>query len=476
MDTLSQIAVGVLRTIVWGLLTLGISTAWNAAFADSTCTKWVWQNALTGVQGDSSSACSSSNHKTPSPPWGNTSATFVPSSGTPSYPVDATSNGSCDDHLDGFDNQGNSAQSTENGAVGLQAVQITGSCTCSNTQQMDLLDAISQSSNNSGGSMCVNGCQFYNTASTMIVGPSGLSGVHQVSKAQGTGASCGSPTPGITPSSNQGGDNCFSSGGKSYCVNDPDDQVCVAGDCWTPKNLPKNSCTGFASGGAACSTNATPPAPSTSTSTTAMATPSATETDGSGGNNYYYNSTVVGASKNPVIFGSSSSGGSSSSSGASSSGGLGGGSTGDGNGNAGTECGNGKESSSGGCVDDSFAGGATCQSPPVCSGDPIQCAQAQQEYLLRCPADTESDLASAIGDTGTVASSTQDFSSVVSESGAVATGAGSCPAPFTITVGGMSVDVDLYSKVCQFAGAISWMVMAIAYLVAARAIALGVKG
>jgi hypothetical protein len=325
------------RFLFWSLLlSLGVVAH---AWAQSCSPTFIWLDGGTNMQGTASALCSAHTN-TSNSANGSNKQVYSPESGTNETPTSINDQGKCQDvqTLQCLDNPNNHCGSpnpptvnTIHGAVNLTPIQQTTCQTCTAGQKMDMLDALAQSGNSG---LCVNGCQYYNDANTLVIGPTAASsGAHQVGQAVNTGATCSTNTSGVTASSNQGGNNCFTLGGKSYCANDPTQQVCVAGDCWTPKQLPDASqtsgggCIGTSAGGAACSSNATPPAPSTATSTTTAATPSAVETDGSGDTTYYYNSTVVGASKNPVVTspgGSSSSGGSSSggsSSGGSSSGG-----------------------------------------------------------------------------------------------------------------------------------------------------------
>jgi len=331
---------------------------------------------------------------------------------------------------------------------------------------MDLLDAIGQDSGGGGsGTLCVNGCSYTNSANTLTIGPGGTTGPTVYGKASGTGAACGSNTSGVTAAPNQGGDNCIVASGHTLCVNDSTSNATINSDVVNPSQIPAGGCVGYGDGSAACNASTSPPVPNNGNQGS-PATPTAIVGDNSGGGsvNYYSSTTVAGSTSVIPVTGTGST--------------VGGGSSvaGDGKGNGGTECGNGKTASGTDCVDDSFSGGGTCAAAPSCSGDPIQCAQAQQEWLLRCPSDTETDLSNAIGTITAPGSSTQDFSSVVSESGLVATGAGACPTPPTFTMFGRTITLDIFVQLCNFATLISVVVMACAYLVAARIFVSGVRG
>lgn len=96
------------------------------------------------------------------------------------------------------------------------------------------------------------------------------------------------------------------------------------------------------------------------------------------------------AAQSSVAAASSESGsGSASSSGTGGSGGTGGGDDGGGDGGSGGDSSSGSASSAGGGTGGSdpgsVTGGGSCDSPPVCSGDALQCNLIIQTYKLRCP-------------------------------------------------------------------------------------------
>jgi len=288
-----------------------------------------------------------------------------------------------------------------------------------------------------------------------------------------TGDSCTTATSGV-----QVGAQCASSGGVVSCgVSGKNcgtfngDQVCVA-------SIPPGSCQSFASGGVACtavgsgsSSVASPPAPNNGTAgTPATANGSVTTTvNNSFETTNYYSSSTVSTSTGGVtsVPGGSNVG----NGGTTTTSGSGGG---DGKGNAGTECGNGKTSSGGDCVNDGISGGSACDVPPVCTGDAIQCDQDFQQWKTRCSNDTVSDLDNALSGTGaggTVGNGggDKDMSAVISETGGpFGTVTGSCPAAPQVTINGRVLSLDLFSKLCEFAGSIAFVIMGVAYIAAGR--------
>ncbi len=96
-----------------------------------------------------------------------------------------------------------------------------------------------------------------------------------------------------------------------------------------------------------------------------------------------------------------------------------------------------------------------------------------QQWRLRCQQVSEADVASAIGNVASAAGSAVDVSSAVSES-LVANGGGECPGPLEMDLMGHHYSFDFWSHLCEWAGAISVIVMAVAYMQSARILAIGV--
>ena len=113
------------------------------------------------------------------------------------------------------------------------------------------------------------------------------------------------------------------------------------------------------------------------------------------------------------------------------------------------------------------SGGATCDSPPVCSGDPVGCATLAQEYAARCEsaafrdgtgADTSDGSSllpansSSLWDNGTSPS--------LDTSGFLASR--TCPSPPTFTLAGVERTIDT-SALCDLAGIIAALVLLMAF-------------
>lgn len=238
------------------------------------------------------------------------------------------------------------------------------------------------------------------------------------------------------------------------------DYVCVQG-------IGAGQCVSFASGGVACTSSAAPeptgPAPNNGTPGVAP-TASGQVTYNTTTVNYYSASVVAGSSTAPTTTGATNGG---YATGTGSTGG-GSGSTGDGKGNAGTECGNGTTKSGTDCTSDGVSGGSTCTSPPVCTGDAVQCDQDFQSWHTRCATEGESDLVAAIGSTTPASGTTVDATGLISTSGPVSGDAGVCPAAPTVSINGRTLTLDWFTHLCEFAGYISVVVLALGYLVAGR--------
>lgn len=278
------------------------------------------------------------------------------------------------------------------------------------------------------------------------------------------------------------GNNCVSGGGVTACVQStgPNAGQCGTfnGDQVCPSAMPDNSCVFYSSGGSACTVSGTTVASGAPTAAgggaagvTGTVTP-ATPSSGGDANcaatkcttdtNYYSSSTVAGSPTGVT----GQSGGQNASSGSGSG-------AGDGKGNKGTECGNGTTSDgAGGCASDSLSGGVDCSSPPVCSGDPIQCDIDAQAFRERCPgAPSSGDIAGALGQYGSVenpgAPHSVDVTGSITTSHFGDTGT-SCPAPLVLNIMGQSVTLDPWTKFCSWMQLIQPLVLLFATLAAGR--------
>jgi hypothetical protein len=116
--------------------------------------------------------------------------------------------------------------------------------------------------------------------------------------------------------------------------------------------------------------------------------------------------------------------------------------------------------------DGSASGGLTCASAPVCDGDAIQCAILDQEWRMRCSHDDPSGIEFGEGEedgTGHHEDGDGAGAGEISESGSLGA-AGSCPAPFNVTVWGTSVEIDVWQYGCDMAVLFAPIVMVLAYL------------
>lgn len=155
--------------------------------------------------------------------------------------------------------------------------------------------------------------------------------------------------------------------------------------------------------------------------------------------------------------------------------GPGSGSSGDGSGSSGDS---GDGTGDGGGVEGSVTGGVSCADPPVCDGDPVQCAVLSQQWKARCPDPAEGDPVVDIGFTeGEIAGDISGGDDVdvgaLNASGPL--GAGSCPAPFNVTVWGTSVSIDVWQYGCDFATLFAPFVLAMGYLLGGLLLVRGIQ-
>jgi len=128
-------------------------------------------------------------------------------------------------------------------------------------------------------------------------------------------------------------------------------------------------------------------------------------------------------------------------------------------------------------VESSFSGGGSCDAPPVCNGDPIQCAIATQNHEIKCalqPPDNSQLTAENLGITedDTVESlsdedSTFDISELLDTSGFLGR---SCPAPKTVNLNSLGSFTLNLSPLCTLAGYVGIFVLVVASFVSIRII------
>jgi len=250
---------------------------------------------------------------------------------------------------------------------------------------------------------------------------------------------------------------CEANGAKRNCGYYNDERVCL-------DDVKKDSCSRTAGGAVVCGKSApTPPVPDAGTGSEGVkAEPDEVlkNPDGDGGTtppesgdggtvNYYNNLTVVNSSRD-VPEGSGPSG----------AGNLG---NGDGEGPGEEE---GEEGGEG-----SASGGVACTDPPVCDGDPIQCALLMQAWRQRCEEiPSEADYLDTINATEEETAAEQPLAGEVDVGALDSDGflaAGACPAGFSISVMGENLEMDIWEPACTMAELFAPVVMALAYLSAA---------
>lgn len=246
---------------------------------------------------------------------------------------------------------------------------------------------------------------------------------------------------------------CVAVGDGSYCVSPKaGDGSCgyLNSTFVCLQKVKADECKPLGDGGAVCGASAgTPPAPDNGTRGQAAAPTGSIEHQASAtsSNTYnYYNSTTVSGSSvavgdgsNPVDTG-------------------------------GSPGGNGEGLPEGG---GSASGGIGCDAAPQCEGDPIACNALYQAWRARCPGSQDGDLAAALGEPADLSGSSSevDLSEALDDSRFGGTTAGACPAPPTITLPAplnFSFTFDVITWLCLFAGQISTIVLAVAYMTAAR--------
>lgn len=125
-------------------------------------------------------------------------------------------------------------------------------------------------------------------------------------------------------------------------------------------------------------------------------------------------------------------------------------------------------------ADDSASGGLACDAPPTCDGDPIACAQLQQQWRIRCvEAPTDAEALSAIGATDAekgIGAGPND--GTVSLPSSLPTGGfisgSSCPTAGNITVMGETISLDdFWLRACEMAILFAPIVQAMGALFAA---------
>jgi hypothetical protein len=383
------------------------------------------------------------------------------------------------------DSKGNSLPAGFGGGISVSV----GSCpaSCANLPTVDAIAAITSSSFNGGGLICVDGCGYTSGGNSLAVGRPSPGASALMGKAVPTGQGCGSGDGSVAASSKA---NCMSDRGINMCVDDRTGVAVVNSDLVNPASAPNAGlCTSYSDGAVACSTGsqgtfnivagpsaagggkATPDvvvaapgdvidyfSPATvAASPTAVGTvnggsPIGSPSGAQGGSNPC---TPSALGVTPIVTCSGTS---------VSTPGLG---SGSGTGAGGT-CPPGQSCAG---VTDANAGGQDCVTPPSCTDTDVNmCAIITQSWLSRCASTSASDVASAVQLQGgeAVASVISDQSAVLTESGPISGGSGTCPAPIVFVWQGQSISFDIFKYLCMFAVQISFAVMASAFVAGAK--------
>jgi hypothetical protein len=280
-------------------------------------------------------------------------------------------------------------------------------------------------------------------------------------------ATAGAPVSAATVTNGKASSACTSDNGNTLCIQTSAAGLAsetVNGSTVLPSFMAPNTCVSMTGGGVACeaptgqATVPAPPGPDNGTAGTA-ADPVATIVEG-GQTIQTFSAAAVAHSSKPSVTGSGKGSG-------------GGAGSGTGNPDGSAPCPPGQTCGS----TDSNSGGLDCSAPPTCTDtDPNLCGIMNQVWLERCATFTPTQLATAVGDPtdgGHVQSTTVDASTVTSET-LLTGGLGQCPAPVTFVMFGKTVTYDLWSGLCRFAGYISFALLTVAYMVAARVFFVGV--
>ena len=285
-----------------------------------------------------------------------------------------------------------------------------------------------------------------------------------IASGQACTSTTGAPTPVATVTPGVRTSACTGGGTSSLCMGTSASGVgteIVNGTLTVvPSMIQAGTCGATGGGGLACqpqvgaTVDQSPPAPDNGVTAGVTATPIAQITEGPNSVNVYSPSQVA-ASKAPTQSGTGLTTGKGAPVGSGT--GTGTGAAGDGSGASASSA-------------DAASGGGDCTAPPSCSGDAIDCAILNQAWLDRCASTDPSAVASAtaLGSGEIPLSITSDQSAVLTSTGVLPTGNGSCPEPITLTFFGNAVSVNFWQYLCLWAANMSSVVMIGAFLVGIR--------
>lgn len=312
-----------------------------------------------------------------------------------------------------------------------------------------------------------NGCAAFKTANQRwkTLGPT--DDKDWLVQYQFTGLECDDePEQPETPIDNEDeSEKCVSAGGFNWCEAPNKNADCgfFNDQYLCLESLGNNKCFKNADGSSLCVEGApTPPVPDNGTPGVKAAPDGSmqvidNDTNVSVEYNYYNSSTNTGSSR-----------------------GTGSGPNGDGSGTVGpggVPAGTGSEEGEEG-GEGSASGGLDCAAPPTCDGDPIACAQLQQQWRTRCAEVDQSDIETAFG--LTEAEGEGDLSAgndpvTIGSLNADGGYGGACPtSELSFTVKGQTISYNIWEWACQVAIWFAPITMLMGYLAAARIIYRGV--
>lgn len=133
-----------------------------------------------------------------------------------------------------------------------------------------------------------------------------------------------------------------------------------------------------------------------------------------------------------------------------------------------------------GCNDSKSAFGGSCGSPPVCSGDAVQCAAASAAFTTACVLDTKANAESALYEAAKAldknssvitATNTPISSALFNSTNIFGSGSG-CISDKSVTISGYTMSFP-FSKICPFLEYIGFLNLAIAFALAGRIVTRG---
>jgi hypothetical protein len=210
----------------------------------ATCTQWVKSGTSTPFYGSAAEACEVFNGS------GSNGTTVTTFSG--SAPSGASGLNIVTQCLGTQTQTFNGSTSTQSNVFFGDVQGTVGNCpvSCANLPSQDIMSAISASSFNSGGLICVSGCGYTNSGSSMHITGGSSSSTGLVGQAVPTGAACAA---GDGSSSALATSNCMESGGTTMCHQSNANVATVNNDIVNPSSPPPpGQCAAYADGAVEC--------------------------------------------------------------------------------------------------------------------------------------------------------------------------------------------------------------------------------